>query len=106
MSQVIPPPQDIQIIGSEMAIRWADGGESYLPLEKLRRSCPCAACQGEPDVTGKVYAPLVTYGDRSFALRGYRPIGGYAVQMVWQDGHESGLYPYQLLRKLGEHGTE
>ena len=48
-------PVDLQQIGGELAIKWPDGGESFIPLEKLRRHCPCAGCQGETDIMGNVY---------------------------------------------------
>src|SRR5579862_7948774 len=35
-------PADLQLIGTELAIKWADGRESFIPLETLRRACPCA----------------------------------------------------------------
>ena len=47
-------PVDIQQIGSELAIKWDDGGENFIPLEKLRRCCPCAGCKGEVDIMGNV----------------------------------------------------
>jgi len=37
-------PLDIQQIGKELAIKWDDGDESFIPLEALRRCCPCAEC--------------------------------------------------------------
>src|SRR5262245_25917585 len=40
-------PVDIQQIGDELAIKWDDGAESFVKLEKLRRRCPCAGCKGE-----------------------------------------------------------
>ena len=46
-------PTNIQVIGSDLAISWSDGTESFLGLEGLRRACPCVACGGEPDVLGK-----------------------------------------------------
>ena len=49
--------ENIAMIGNEVALAWDDGGETYLNFEQLRRACPCAACQGEPDVTGKVLVP-------------------------------------------------
>jgi DUF971 family protein len=61
-------PTAIQKIRNELAIAWNDGRELFLPLEFLRRHCPCAACGGEPDVLGKVDLPSVTYNDRSFDL--------------------------------------
>ena len=93
-------PTNIQAIGAELAIAWNDGTESYLPLEALRRACPCAACGGEPDVLGRVVRPEVTYGPASFDLRGFPVVGGYALQPAWGDGHGTGLYTFPYLRRL------
>jgi len=93
-------PLRIQPIGNELAIAWSDGTESYLPLEWLRRHCPCAGCGGEPDVMGEVEAPEVTFTDASFRLRSYALMGGYALAPTWADGHNTGLYPYQYLKDL------
>jgi DUF971 family protein len=93
-------PANIQIIGNELAIAWNDGSESFFPLEKLRRSCPCAGCGGEPDVLGRVVRPQVSYTPASFQLRGWEMVGGYAWQPTWQDGHSSGLYGFEFLRRL------
>ena len=93
-------PQDIQLAGNELAIRWNDGREDYLPL---RRACPCAGCNGEPDALGHVDKPHVSYDPaRSFQLRSYGIVGGYAFQPVWGDGHSTGLYSFDLLRRLGQ----
>ncbi|MDQ6859542.1 MAG: DUF971 domain-containing protein [Verrucomicrobiota bacterium] len=94
--------ESVQMIGAELAIRWTDGEESFLPLEFLRRGCPCAACGGEPDVLGNVVRPQVSYTPQSFELRGWDFIGGYALQPRWADGHRTGLYSYQYLRRLAE----
>lgn len=93
-------PTNIQAIGPELAIAWSDGAESYLPLEALRRACPCAACGGEPDVLGRVILPAVAYTPESFHLRGFAVVGGYAVQPAWADGHGTGLYTFPYLRRL------
>ena len=95
-------PKNIQLIGEELAIQWSDGVESYLPLEQLRRACPCAACGGEPDVLGNIARPDVSYGDKSFMLAGFQIVGGYAVQPRWADGHDTGLYSFTYLRRLSE----
>jgi DUF971 family protein len=89
------------VIGGELALAWGDGGESFIPLEKLRRNCPCAECQGEPDALGRVVVPERSYGDRAFELLGFERVGGYALQMRWADGHHSGIYSFDLLRRLG-----
>ena len=95
-------PTNIQPIGNELAIQWNDGTESYFGLEFLRRACPCAACGGEPDVLGNIARPNVTYTGESFQLAGFNLVGGYAVQPHWADGHESGLYSFQYLRRIAE----
>jgi DUF971 family protein len=94
-----------EVIGNELALVWGDQRESFIPLEKLRRACPCAACGGEPDVMGHVQRPHVSYGPHSFELRGVRFVGGYALQPTWNDGHDSGLYHFRQLRALDEHAA-
>ncbi len=93
-------PANIQQIGNELAIQWNDASESYFDLEKLRRACPCAACGGEPDVLGNILRPQVSYNNDSFRLASFKIVGGYAVQPRWHDGHDTGLYSFQYLRKL------
>jgi len=95
-------PTNIQQIGNELAIQWNDGAESFLDLQFLRRGCPCAACGGEPDVLGKVMKPNVSYSDNSFELAGFEIIGGYAIQPRWADGHSTGIYSFQYLRRLSQ----
>jgi len=86
--------------GSELAISWSDGVEQFLPLEKLRRACPCAVCNGEPDVMGRGDAPARNYKANSFELKGYDFVGGYGLNLKWADGHSTGIYSYSLLRSL------
>lgn len=93
-------PTNIQQIGNELAIQWKDNTESYLDLEVLRRACPCAACGGEPDVLGNIVRPNVTYTAESFQLVRFDVVGGYALQFRWGDGHSTGIYSFDYLRKL------
>lgn len=95
-------PVDIQRIGNELAIKWDDGSESFIPLEKLRRACPCAGCQGEVDILGKLHkGPESPLPPTAFELVRVTPVGGYALQPVWADGHASGLYSFDYLKRLG-----
>jgi DUF971 family protein len=87
--------------GKELALSWSDGLEQFLPLEKLRRACPCAVCNGEPDVMGRGDAPDRNYKQGSFELKGYEFVGGYGLNLRWGDGHGTGIYSYQFLRSLG-----
>ncbi|HEV3270760.1 MAG TPA: DUF971 domain-containing protein [Candidatus Methylacidiphilales bacterium] len=96
-------PLRVEVIGDELALAWNDGKESYIPLEKLRRACPCASCGGEPDVMGEIQRPHVNYGPHSFEMRGFRFVGGYALQPSWNDGHDTGLYTFRQLRALDDY---
>jgi DUF971 family protein len=98
-------PTNIQQIGNQLAIQWNDRTESYLDLQFLRRACPCAACGGEPDVLGNVIRPNVSYSDNSFELASFEIVGGYALQPRWADGHNTGIYSFQYLRRLASPAT-
>jgi len=96
-------PLDIQSIGSELAIKWDAGQESFIPLETLRRRCPCAGCQGETDIMGNLYKnPPQPLTPKAFELVKLIRVGGYAIQPVWADGHNTGLYSFEYLRHLAD----
>jgi len=96
-------PVDIQPIGEELAIKWDDGGESYIPLEKLRRACPCAGCHGEADIMGNLYQnPEPPLPPEAFQLVRLGTVGGYAVQPAWADGHATGIYSFDYLRRMAQ----
>ncbi len=86
----------------ELEIRWADGHTSRYPHELLRGYCPCAGCQGH---SGEIR--FQTGGD--LELRNLSQVGNYALGLTWGDGHDTGIYTYAFLRKLGdlidEHGA-
>jgi len=96
-------PLDVQIVGQELAIKWDDGSESFVPLEKLRLCCPCAGCQGERDVMGHLHKPPPQpLRPASFQIVRVASIGGYAVQPVWADGHNTGIYSFDYLRQVAD----
>lgn len=96
-------PADIQPIGNELAIKWDDGGEDFIPLEKLRRSCPCADCKGEVDIMGSVYKnPEKVLTPNAFELVRIAGVGGYAIQPVWADGHATGIYSFDYLKRVAD----
>jgi DUF971 family protein len=88
------------LIGEELAVSLSDGREMYVPLTILRRSCPCARCQGEPDAMGRVRKPLVEYRPRAFELKRFEKVGGYGLQLFWGDEHGTGIYSIAYLEKL------
>jgi DUF971 family protein len=92
--------ENAAVIGEELALVFDGGREMYLSLPMLRRACPCAACQGEPDALGRVVRPHVEHGPGAFELRRYEVVGGYALQFFWADGHATGIYSFDYLAKL------
>ncbi|MGE3799727.1 MAG: DUF971 domain-containing protein [Candidatus Kapaibacterium sp.] len=90
---------------------WGDGTTSDLPLQFLRKECPCAHCKGET-ILGKHYAPLTlpTFVEGMNELAGVEPVGSYAIQISWKDGHKTGIYTWEYLlllsRKTEEGGEE
>jgi len=96
-------PQNIEAIGPELAVKWDDGGESFIPLETLRRACPCAGCKGEMDIMGNLYKnPEATLTPKAFELVRLARVGSYAVQPVWADGHDSGIFSFEYLQRLAK----
>jgi len=96
-------PLDIQQIGNELAIKWEDQTESFVSFEKLRRHCPCAGCKGEMDVMGNVYkAEERPLSSASFQIRKLNYVGGYAIQPTWGDGHASGIYSFEYLKRVAD----
>lgn len=91
---------NLQIIGKELAIAWSDGQETYLTLEALRLACPCAVCNGEPDVLGRGEKPAPKHIPASFELVSHEMVGGYGWQPKWADGHNTGIFSVDYLRRL------
>jgi len=85
--------------GTALSIEWQDGAVSILAPRLLRVRCPCARCVDEmtgqrilrdEDVAEDVHPTAIHY------------VGRYALQFVWSDGHSTGIYPFDYLRRLGE----
>ena len=92
----------IVVLDDEVAIKWKDGSESFINNKILREACPCAHCSGESDIFGNVYI-----GEKSehqninqYKIMKYISVGHYAIRFFWADNHNSGIYPYKLLKSL------
>lgn len=87
-----------------LRIRWADGVATAVSLRDLRRACPCAECRARREEQERnpmtVIAPVSGEADMIVAVSA-ELVGNYALKIVWQDGHDTGIYDFSLLRKLG-----
>ena len=97
----IPGPENVQLVGDEVAIRWEDGREDYFLMEELRAASPSAEMTGERDLLGRVQGGDSRSAFPGVRVTGWQFIGGYAIRFVFSDGHQTGLYSYEYLRRLG-----
>jgi DUF971 family protein len=93
----LPIPQRIHRGEREIVITWADDHVGTYPARALRRACPCATCVEE--LTGRPLLDPATVPDDVTAER-IDLVGSYAVRIVWSDGHDTGIYAYDVLRAM------
>lgn len=80
-----------------MEIQFSDGRDFRLPYEFLRVYSPSAEVRGH----GPGQEVLQT-GKRDVEIRALEPVGSYAVQPVFSDGHSTGIYSWDYLYELGQ----
>lgn len=96
---MIEPTQIIEESKSRVSIKWSDNIESSYTAVNLRRSCPCAACVHE--WTGqKILKDDNIREDLSFAHISI--VGRYALNFHFSDGHDTGIFSFNFLRKLSD----
>lgn len=86
-----------------LEITWSDDRVCKYPLSHLREACPCVECRGGHEKMGMEHAPdnlLELKPARNYTMTELNPVGNYALQPVWNDGHDSGLYTWEYLRHL------
>jgi DUF971 family protein len=79
-----------------LEVSFDDGARFELPLEYLRVSSPSAEVKGH----GPGQEVLVL-GKENVGVRAIEPVGQYAVRLVFDDGHDTGLYTWKYLHELG-----
>jgi DUF971 family protein len=96
-------PKKVELGGSRVIIDWSDGHRSVHANARLRESCPCALCSGEPAAIGESRViPLVVAAPRGVSATRYQMVGRYAISFSWSDGHSTGIYPYEYLLDMCE----
>ena len=93
-----PVPVEIgRANANDVKIRWQDGHESVYPARELRLSCPCAGCVDETTGQVRVIASSIPQNVRPLKID---LIGRYAISVTWSDGHSTGIYAFDRLRKM------
>lgn len=94
-----PWPTEIRVrtAARVLEVDFDNGERIVLPAELLRVESPSAEVKGH----GAADRPPPVSGKRDVALVNAEPVGNYAVRLIFSDGHSSGLYPFDLLYRLG-----
>jgi DUF971 family protein len=98
-------PEHIAISKSSgIKVDWKGGHHSEYSLEVLRDECPCATCTGAhgttPEKTSYSKTELFPMYKPKLKMNSVEPVGRYALRIFWNDGHSSGIYSFDHLRKI------
>lgn len=102
-------PKKVRVLiteGKGLEIDWQDGHHSAWNFAWLRHACPCATCNdernqqgrkpGQPKARAAELLPMYTPPAKP---SGAHAVGRYALQFDWLDGHGSGIYSWEYLRR-------
>lgn len=97
-------PVSLKRVGDGLQIQWSDGVTTTATWRHLRANCPCASCielRAKPADPFRILTPqeVAAGAPQPVAMQ---PIGHYAYKITWNDGHDTGIYPVERLRQLGE----
>lgn len=99
----IEPTEISQESNTQLRITWADGRVCNYEAPALRRVCPCAQCvdewTGERTLKPEAVSQEIEISDLTI-------VGRYALNFIWSDGHQTGIYSFEYLRKLCERDPE
>jgi DUF971 family protein len=77
-----------------LALHWPDGSAVSVTHARLRAACPCSECRALRRAGGDVRE------DAAVRLAAIEPVGAYALNLAFSDGHRRGIYPYEMLAAL------
>ena len=84
-----------------LELSFDDGSRFILPAEYLRIESPSAEVQGHGPGQRKVIA-----GRRHVGIIGIEPVGNYAVRLIFDDLHDTGIFSWEYLHQLGREQSE
>jgi len=100
-------PTNLTRIGDQqLAITWSDGQRRVYTIAELRDRCPCATCREKRSAPAPLLQVLKPAEARPLTLAGMHPVGHYAYSLEFSDGHDTGIFTFELLRELGREAEE
>ena len=102
-SNTAPWPEELRVFKEEgrLEIDFSDGRAYSLPAEYLRVESPSAEVQGHGPNQKKIVS-----GRRHVKIAAVEPVGHYAIRIVFDDKHDTGIYSWAYLRELGDTQAE
>ena len=90
--------------GKKLVITWSDGETREIAFGELRKACPCASCreqaQGAAQPSGGLQVISMAEA-QPLKIQAMNPVGNYAYNIEFSDGHDTGIFTLELLRELG-----
>ena len=101
----IYPTELERLESDQLRITWSDGERRLYAVSELRKSCPCATCRDERQAAAEAPKQVLPVVDlaatQPLRVDQMAPVGNYAYGLTFSDGHETGIYTFELLRELG-----
>jgi DUF971 family protein len=98
-------PRSLKGDATGLVIEWSDGRRDTLSWKLLRDRCPCATCRVKraepPETTSNPFQILAPEETQPVRVTAMTPVGNYAYQLDFSDGHKAGIFSLELLRELG-----
>lgn len=92
-------PVGMKPASNGIVVQWADGKDLEYDFRGLRLGCACALCIDENTGEKLLVPSMVPLDIKAITIES---VGQYAIRVVWSDGHSTGIYPFPLLRHIGE----
>ena len=93
---------------NQILIQWSDDTKSRYTADLLRQRCPCATCREKKSANDSglprpMSLPVLSMSEaQPLRIEGMRPVGNYAYNIAFSDGHDSGIFTFEYLRELGQ----
>jgi DUF971 family protein len=90
---------------NRLLIDWSDGQRREYRIRELRDACPCATCRekrNQPPPDPLALPLLKQVQTQPLTIAAMEPMGNYAYSIRFSDGHDTGIFAFDLLRQLGQ----
>ncbi len=98
----MPTPVSLRGDAEVLTIQWDDGVTHRLSWRQLREACPCATCKVKREQPPPMFQVLQPEETLPLRCSKMQALGNYAYHIDFSDGHNTGIYSLEFLRKLGE----